>query len=73
MLLHSRTGASEHRSIDLNATVEEALNLAYHGERAKTPGFTIAMETDFDPAAGAIDAYPQEISRVLLNLIGNGF
>ncbi len=73
MLLHSRTGASEHRMMDLNGTVEEALNLAYHGERAKTQGFNITMQTDFDPKAGAIDAFPQEISRVLLNLIGNGF
>jgi two-component system, NtrC family, sensor kinase len=73
MLLHSRTGPSEHRSIDLNATVEEALNLAYHGARAETPGFNITVEKHFDPAAGIIDAYPQEITRVLLNLMSNGF
>jgi PAS domain S-box-containing protein len=73
MLLHSRTGPSEHRQIDLNATVEEALNLAYHGARAETPGFNIALEKHFDPAAAMIDAYPQEITRVLLNLMSNGF
>ena len=51
MLLHSRTGPSEHRTIDLNTTVEEALNLAYHGARAETPGFNIKMEKDLDPKA----------------------
>jgi GAF domain-containing protein len=73
MLLHSRTGPSEHRQIDLNATVEEALNLAYHGARAETPGFNITLAKQFDPKAGMIDAYPQEISRVRLNLMSNGF
>ena len=56
MLLHSRTGPSEHRAIDLNTTVEEALNLAYHGARAETPGFNITLEKDLDPAAGTVDA-----------------
>jgi signal transduction histidine kinase len=59
--------------VDVNATVEEALNLAYHGARAATPGFNITLETRLDPRAGMIDMYPQEITRVLLNLIGNGF
>ena len=73
MLLHSRTGPSEHRPIDVNSTVEEALNLAYHGARAETPGFNITMEKELDPAAGVVDAYPQEFIRVMLNLISNGF
>ena len=73
MLLHSRTGPSEHRAIDLNTTVEEALNLAYHGARAETPGFSITMEKDLDPKAAAIEAFPQELLRVMLNLINNGF
>jgi two-component system, NtrC family, sensor kinase len=73
MLLHSRSGPGEHRRIDLNSTVEEALNLAYHGARAATPGFNITMEKRLDPQAGMVDMYPQEITRVLLNLIGNGF
>ena len=73
MLLHSRSGPSEHRAIDLNTTVEEALNLAYHGARAETPGFNITMEKELDPAAGAVDLFPQEFTRVMLNLIGNGF
>ena len=73
MLLHSRSGPSEHRAIDLNTTVEEALNLAYHGARAETPGFNITMEKDLDPKAGTVDLYPQEFIRVMLNLISNGF
>jgi two-component system, NtrC family, sensor kinase len=73
MLLHSRTGPSEHRAIDLNATVEEALNLAYHGARAETPGFNITLEKQLDPKAGMVDLFPQEFIRVMLNLIGNGF
>jgi signal transduction histidine kinase len=73
MLLHSRSGPGEHRMVDLNAMAEEALNLAYHGARAATPGFNIRMETRFDPRVGMVDIYPQEITRVLLNLISNGF
>ncbi len=53
--------------------VEESLNLAYHGARAEKQGFNITLERAFDPAAGEVDLYPQEITRVLLNLISNGF
>jgi two-component system NtrC family sensor kinase len=73
MLLHSREGSGEHRPIDINAVVEESLNLAYHGARAEKQGFNITLERSFDPAAGEIDVFPQEITRVLLNLISNGF
>jgi signal transduction histidine kinase len=73
MLLHSRAGSGEHRSVDINAIVEESLNLAYHGARAEKQGFNITMEKAFDPAAGEIDLFPQEITRVFLNLISNGF
>ena len=73
MLLHSREGSGEHRPIDLNALVEESLNLAYHGARAEKQSFKINMERSFDPAAGEIDVFPQEITRALLNLISNGF
>jgi len=73
MLLHSRSGPGEHRPADVNAVVEEALNLAYHGARAERPGFNITLETRLDPAAGRADMFPQEITRVMLNLIGNGF
>ncbi len=73
MLLHSRAGSGEHRPVDINALVEEAVNLAYHGARAEKQGFNITLERSFDPAAGQVDLFPQEITRVLLNLISNGF
>jgi PAS domain S-box-containing protein len=73
MLLHSREGSGERRLIDVNALVEESLNLAYHGARAEKQGFNVTLQRSFDPSAGEVDAFPQEISRVLLNLISNGF
>ena len=73
MLLHSREGSGEHRLVDANALVEESLNLAYHGARAEKQGFKITLERSFDPAAGRVDVFPQEITRALLNLISNGF
>ena len=73
MLLHSRQGSGEHRFVDVNAVVEESLNLAYHGARAEKQGFNITLEKSFDPGAGEVDLFPQEITRVLLNLIMNGF
>ena len=73
MLLHSREGSGEHRVVDINALVEESLNLAYHGKRAETQGFNVTLERSLDPAAGEADVFPQDITRVLLNLISNGF
>ncbi len=73
MLLHSRQGSGEHRPVDINALVDESLNLAYHGARAEKQGFNITLERSFDPAAGEVDLFPQEITRALLNLITNGF
>ena len=73
MLLHSREGSGEHRPVDINLVLEESLNLAYHGARAEKQGFNITLERSFDPAAGEVDLFPQEITRVFLNLISNGF
>ena len=73
MLLHSRQGSGEHQPTNVNALVEESLNLAYHGARAEKSDFNITLEKSFDPNAGEVDLYPQEITRVLLNLITNGF
>jgi signal transduction histidine kinase len=73
MLLHSHQGSGEHRLVDINALVEESLNLAYHGARAEKQGFTITLERSFDPTTGEADLFPQEIMRALLNLISNGF
>ncbi|MDH6259571.1 GAF domain-containing protein [Bradyrhizobium sp. BR13661] len=73
MLQHSREGSGERRSQDLNALVSESLNLAYHGARAERSDFNITLEQDLDPDAGAVEVYPQDITRALLNLFSNGF
>jgi len=73
MLLHSREGSGEHRQVDLNGLVEESLNLAYHGARAEKQGFNITLQRSFDPMAGEVDLFPQDITRALLNFISNGF
>jgi signal transduction histidine kinase len=73
MLQHSREGSGEHRPVDVNALVEESLNLAWHGARAEKQGFEIALKQSFDPSAGEIDVFPQDIRRALLNVISNGF
>jgi len=72
MLLHSRQGSGERRPVEINAIVEESLNLAYHGARAEKQNFNVMVEKSLDPAAGKADLFPQEITRVLLNLISNG-
>jgi signal transduction histidine kinase/HAMP domain-containing protein len=73
MLLHSRGGSGERRETDLNALVEETLNLAFHGARAQDRSFNITLERDLDPSLAPIEIVPQDITRVLLNLFGNGF
>jgi two-component system NtrC family sensor kinase len=73
MLLHSREGSGEHRPTDINALLDESLNLAYHGARAEKREFNVTLHRDFDEKAGEIEVFPQEITRVFLNLISNGF
>ncbi|MFL4968069.1 MAG: GAF domain-containing protein, partial [Xanthobacteraceae bacterium] len=73
MLLHSREGSGERRPVDVNSLVAESLNLAYHGARAEKQDFQIRLDQNFDPAVGEVELFPQEITRVLLNLISNGF
>jgi GAF domain-containing protein len=73
MLLHSREGTGEHRPADINALVDESLNLAYHGARAEKPQFNVTLQRNYDPQAGMVDVFPQEITRVFLNLLSNGF
>jgi len=73
MLLHSRDRSGEHMRVNINNMVSESLQLAYHGARAEKAGFNITLEQSLDPSAGELEVYPQEISRVLLNLISNGF
>jgi len=71
MLEHSRGG--KRREVDLNALIDEALNLAYHGARAQDQSFNITMEREFDKALAPIEVVPQDVTRVFLNLFGNGF
>jgi len=73
MLQHSRGGSGEWQATDLNALVEEVLNLAYHGARSQDQSFEITLERDLDRDLALVDLVPQEMTRVLLNLIGNGF
>ena len=73
MLAHSREGSGGRQSVDLNALVDEALNLAYHGARAQDQRFNVTLECEFDPALAPIDLVPQDVTRVFLNLFGNGF
>src|SRR5262249_41340108 len=61
MLLHSRQGSSEHRTVDINTLVEESLNLAWHGARAEKQGFNIKLEMSLDPTTGEADVFPQDI------------
>ena len=73
MLQHSRTSSPQKEPIDINALVDEYLRLAYHGLRAKDKSFNTKFETDLDPSLQKIVAVPQEIGRVVLNLINNAF
>jgi signal transduction histidine kinase len=73
MLEHSRSGSGERREVDLNGLIEEALNLAYHGSRAQDQNFNITLERDYDTGIAPIELVPQDITRVCLNLFGNGF
>jgi two-component system, NtrC family, sensor kinase len=73
MLEHSRGVSGDRRTVDLNNLIDEALNLAYHGARAQDQSFNIALERHYTPLLKPIEVAPQELTRVFLNLIGNGF
>jgi signal transduction histidine kinase len=73
MLEHSRGSSGERRMVDLNALIDEALNLAYHGARAQDQTFNITLERDFAEGIAPIELAPQDVTRVLLNLFSNGF
>src|SRR4029077_20340886 len=73
MLEHSRGATGERRSVDINALVEEALNLAYHGARAQDQNFNITLERVFTEGIAPVELVPQDVTRVFLNLVGNGF
>ena len=73
MLQHSRTSTGQRELTNINALADEYLRLAYHGLRAKDKSFNATMKTDFDNSIGKINVVPQEIGRVILNLINNAF
>ncbi len=73
MLQHSRTSSGQKEPTDINALADEYLRLAYHGLRAKDKTFNAKIETDFDNNIGTINIVPQDIGRVILNLINNAF
>src|SRR5437764_1738377 len=73
MLAHSRGSSGERQSVDLNSVIEEALNLAYHGARAHDQNFNITLERVLDASLAPIELVPHDVTRVVLNLFGNGF
>jgi GAF domain-containing protein/3-mercaptopyruvate sulfurtransferase SseA len=73
MLEHSRGVSGERRAVDLNALIQEALNLAYHGARAQDQNFNITLECELAHSLAPIELVPQDMTRVFLNLFGNGF
>ena len=73
MLQHSRSGEQEQKPTDINTLIDEYLRLAYQGQRAKDKSFVAAINKDFDPDAGTINIVPQEIGRVILNIVNNAF
>ena len=73
MLAHSRSGSGNLESVDLNALVDESLNLAYHGARAQDQNFNITLERAYRENIAPIALVPQDMTRVFLNLFGNAF
>ena len=73
MLQHSRNSTDQKEITDINALADEYLRLAYHGMRAKDKNFNATLNTDFDTSIGKINIIPQEIGRVILNLVNNAF
>src|SRR4029079_8923311 len=73
MIQHSRASSGQKELTDINALCDEYLRLAYHGLRAKDKSFNSKFETDLDPTIGKVNVVPQDIGRVILNLINNAF
>ncbi len=73
MLQHSRTGTILKESTDINRLVDEYVRLAYHGMRAKDKSFNVELDLSYDPAIGLVNIIPQDIGRVLLNILNNAF
>jgi predicted ATPase/signal transduction histidine kinase len=73
MMQHASGGAGERRLTEVNAIMDEYVNLAYHGVRAQQRDFNVAIERDYDPEAGEAPMVPQEMGRVFVNLLNNAF
>ena len=73
MMQHASGGTGQRETVDINLLVSEHIELAYHGKRAQMTGFHATLERDLDAEAGTVEMVPQEIGRVLLNLLGNAF
>jgi len=73
MLQHSRGKSGERREMDINAMLEENINLAYHGLRAQHVSFNVTIKKDFDSSVGKPEVVPQDLSRVFLNILQNAF
>jgi signal transduction histidine kinase len=73
MLDHARGRPGERRLVDLNALVEEHVGLAFHGRRAVNPTFDVQIERQYAPDAGRVSALPQDLGRVVVNLLQNAF
>lgn len=71
MLLHSRGQSGERQETDINAVLEEYVNLSYHGMRAQDSSFNVTIERHYDPSVGTVLAVPQDLSRVFLNIVNN--
>jgi signal transduction histidine kinase len=73
MLEHSRGSSVQRRIVDLNALIDEALNLGYHGARAQGQSFNITLEREFGAGIAPMEVNPQDMTRVFLNMFSNGF
>ncbi len=73
MMEHASGGQGERFPVDVNAVVDEYVNLAYHGRRAQSPGIELYVEREFEDGVGSAEMAPQELGRVLVNLLNNAF
>lgn len=73
MMQHARGGADERRAVDVNMMLDEYVNLAYRGMQAQTPDLSVTLECSYDETAGIAEIIPQEMGRVLINLLNNAF
>jgi two-component system, NtrC family, sensor kinase len=73
MLQHARTSTGHRESTDINNLVDEYLRLSFHGMQARDKNFHATLQTTYDPAVGTVRVIPQDLGRVVLNLVNNAF